>query len=59
MIPMFFFLNLYLQQVLGLGAFASGAALLPLTVTIMVGMIVAAPRRWRTLPVRGPAAGTG
>ena len=43
-IPMFFFLNLYLQQVLGLGAFASGAALLPLTVTIMVGMIVAAPR---------------
>ena len=43
-IPMFFFLNLYLQQVLGLGAFASGAALLPLTVTIMVGMIAAAPR---------------
>lgn len=43
-IPMFFFLNLYLQQVLGLGAFASGAALLPLTVTIMVGMVVAAPR---------------
>ena len=42
-IPMFFFLNLYLQQVLGLGAFASGAALLPLTVTIMVGMI-APPR---------------
>ena len=41
---MFFFLNLYLQQVLGLGAFASGAALLPLTVTIMVGMIGAAPR---------------
>lgn len=43
-IPMFFFVNLYLQQVLGLGAFASGAALLPLTVTIMVGMIAAAPR---------------
>jgi EmrB/QacA subfamily drug resistance transporter len=43
-IPMFFFLNLYLQQVLGLGAFASGAALLPLTVTIMVGMIAVAPR---------------
>ena len=41
---MFFFINLYLQQVLGLGAFASGAALLPLTVTIMVGMIAAAPR---------------
>ena len=43
-IPMFFFLNLYLQQVLGLGAFASGAALLPLTVTIMAGMIAVAPR---------------
>jgi EmrB/QacA subfamily drug resistance transporter len=42
-IPMFFFVNLYLQQVLGLSAFASGAALLPLTVTIMVGMIAAAP----------------
>ena len=43
-IPMFFFINLYLQQVLGLGAFASGAALLPLTVTIMIGMIFAAPK---------------
>ena len=43
-IPMFFFVNLYLQQVVGLGAFASGAALLPLTVTIMVGMIGVAPR---------------
>ncbi|MCY4728559.1 MFS transporter [Nocardioides sp. STR2] len=43
-IPMFFFVNLYLQQVLGLGAFASGAALLPLTVTIMIGMIALAPR---------------
>jgi hypothetical protein len=43
-IPMFFFVNLYLQQVLGLGAFASGAALLPLTVTIMIGMIAAAPK---------------
>ena len=43
-IPMFFFVNLYLQQVLGLGAFASGSALLPLTVTIMVGMVAVAPR---------------
>lgn len=43
-IPMFFFVNLYLQQVIGLGAFASGAALLPLTVTIMIGMIGVAPR---------------
>lgn len=43
-IPMFFFINLYLQQVLGLGAFESGAALLPLTVTIMIGMVAVAPR---------------
>jgi EmrB/QacA subfamily drug resistance transporter len=43
-IPMFFFINLYLQQVLGLGAFESGAALLPMTVTIMLGMVAVAPR---------------
>jgi EmrB/QacA subfamily drug resistance transporter len=43
-IPMWFFLNLYLQNVLGLGAFAGGAALLPMTVTIMVLMVVVAPR---------------
>jgi predicted MFS family arabinose efflux permease len=43
-IPMFFFVNLYLQQILGLGAFASGAALLPLTVTIMIGMVALAPK---------------
>ena len=38
-IPMWFFLNLYLQQVLGYGPFAGGAALLPMTVTIMVLMV--------------------
>lgn len=43
-IPMWFFLNLYLQQVLGLGAFASGSALLPTTTIIMVIMIAVAPR---------------
>jgi len=43
-VPMWYFLNLYLQQVLGYGAFASGAALLPMTVFIMVAMIVLAPR---------------
>lgn len=43
-VPMWFFLNLYLQQVLGLGAFAGGSALLPMTVTIMLGMVVVAPR---------------
>ena len=43
-IPMWFFLNLYLQQVLGYGAFESGAALLPMTVAIMVLMVLVAPR---------------
>lgn len=38
-IPAWYFLNLYLQQVLGFGAFASGAALLPMTVTIMILMV--------------------
>jgi len=38
-IPMWFYLNLYLQQVLGFGAFASGAALLPMTIAIMVLMV--------------------
>ncbi len=42
-IPMWFFLNLYLQQVLGYSAFPSGAALLPMTILIMVGMIALAP----------------
>ena len=43
-IPMWFFLNLYLQQVLGYGAFEGGSALLPMTVTIMVLMVFVAPR---------------
>jgi MFS family permease len=42
-IPTWFFLNLYLQQVLGLGAFAGGAALLPMTLTVMVLVIAVAP----------------
>jgi EmrB/QacA subfamily drug resistance transporter len=43
-VPMWFFLNLYLQQVLGAGAFAAGAALLPMTALIVVGMVALAPR---------------
>jgi EmrB/QacA subfamily drug resistance transporter len=38
-IPLWFFLNLYLQQVLKLNAFNSGAALLPITITIMIVMV--------------------
>lgn len=54
-IPMWFFLNLYLQQVLGYTAFPSGAALLPMTLLIMVGMIAIAPRVLATV---GPKAAT-
>ncbi|MRX44411.1 MFS transporter [Agromyces kandeliae] len=43
-VPMWFFLNLYLQQVLGASSFAAGAALLPMTVLIVVGMTTVAPR---------------
>ena len=43
-IPMWYFLNLYLQQVLGFGAFEAGAALLPMTGAIMFMMVVLAPR---------------
>lgn len=43
-IPMWFFLNLYLQQVVGYGPFESGLALLPMTLVIMGLMIVVTPR---------------
>lgn len=54
-IPMWFFLNLYLQRVLGYTAFPSGAALLPMTALIMVGMVVLAPR---VLAAVGPKSAT-
>ncbi|HLO70417.1 MAG TPA: MFS transporter [Flavipsychrobacter sp.] len=38
-IPLWFFLNLYLQQILNLNAFKSGLALLPMTILIMVLMV--------------------
>ena len=38
-IPLWFFLNLYLQQVLNYSAFNSGLALLPMTVVIMIVMV--------------------
>lgn len=56
-VPMWFFLNLYLQQVLGLGSFASGAALLPMTAAIMVGMVVVAPRLMPRIGTRPMVAG--
>jgi EmrB/QacA subfamily drug resistance transporter len=53
-IPMWFFLNLYLQQVLELSAFLSGAALLPMTGLIMLGMVVLAPRVMAKLGPKTP-----
>jgi EmrB/QacA subfamily drug resistance transporter len=38
-IPLWFFLNLYLQQILHLNAFNSGLALLPMTMVIMIVMV--------------------
>src|SRR5215216_96552 len=43
-IPMWFFLNLYLQQVLNYGPFESGLGLLPMTIMILVLMISTTPR---------------
>ncbi len=43
-IPMWFFLNMYLQEVLGYGAFESGLALLPMTLAIMFLMMMATER---------------
>jgi EmrB/QacA subfamily drug resistance transporter len=53
-IPMWFFLNLYLQQVLGYGAFKGGAALLPMTVAIMIGMVLIAPRVINRFGIKTP-----
>ncbi|MEO8688355.1 MAG: MFS transporter [Solirubrobacteraceae bacterium] len=56
-IPMWFFLNLYLQRVLGFGAFEGGAALLPMTVAIMALMILVAPRVMGRFGTKTPIVG--
>ncbi len=43
-VPMWFFVNLYLQQVLNFGPFAAGSSLLPMTVLMMIVMVVATER---------------
>ncbi|MGW5669399.1 hypothetical protein [Micromonospora sp. NPDC003776] len=50
-IPMWFFLNLYLQQVLGFSAFPSGAALLPMTILIMITIAPRAIARFGPKPM--------
>src|SRR5215203_6441784 len=54
-IPMWFFLNLYLQQVLGYGAFEGATALLPMTAAIMLLMVVVAPRVVNRLGSKTPS----
>jgi EmrB/QacA subfamily drug resistance transporter len=51
-VPMWFFLNLYLQNVLGASSFAAGAALLPMTLLIVVAMVFVAPRLQARFGVR-------
>ncbi|RFA11692.1 MFS transporter [Subtercola boreus] len=51
-VTMWFFLNLYLQKVLAASAFAAGAALLPMTVIIVLGMVFVAPRLQARLGAR-------
>ncbi|EFL21219.1 MULTISPECIES: MFS transporter [Streptomyces] len=57
-IPMWYFLNLYLQQVLGYGAFESGAALLPMTVLLMIFMTAITARLMATFGAK-PLIGGG
>ncbi|MGH9955292.1 MAG: MFS transporter, partial [Nitrososphaeraceae archaeon] len=59
-IPMWFFLNLYLQQIQGYGPFESGLALLPMTAAIMVLMIGVSSKLISRLGVKqGLVAGLG
>jgi EmrB/QacA subfamily drug resistance transporter len=51
-IPMWFFLNLYLQQVQGYGPFESGLALLPMTAALMILMIDTSSRLISRLGVK-------
>ncbi|MDP8902877.1 MAG: MFS transporter, partial [Thermoproteota archaeon] len=51
-IPMWFFLNLYLQQIQGYGPFESGLALLPMTAAIMALMIGASSKLIRRLGLK-------
>ncbi len=56
-IPMWYFLNLYLQQVLGFGAFAGGAALLPMTGLIMILMVGVTARVVGRVGFKSPLVG--
>jgi EmrB/QacA subfamily drug resistance transporter len=53
-IPMWFTLNLYLQHVLGYGAFEAGSALLPMTGLILALMVGVTPRVIGRLGLKAP-----
>ena len=53
-VPMWFVLNLYLQQVLGYGPFEAGSALVPMTVLIMLLMVGAAAPVIRRFGLKAP-----
>jgi EmrB/QacA subfamily drug resistance transporter len=55
-IPLWFFLNIYLQQVLQLSAFNSGLALLPMTIVIMIMMTSVTGKVIAKLGVKGTLA---
>ena len=56
-IPMWFFLNLYLQQIQGYGPFESGLAILPMTAAIMALMIGASSKLIRRLGLKHSLVG--
>jgi EmrB/QacA subfamily drug resistance transporter len=56
-IPMWFFLNLYLQQIQGYGPFESGLALLPMTAAIMALMIGASSKLIRSIGLKHSLVG--
>jgi len=56
-IPMWYVLNLYVQQVLGFGAFEGGAALAPMTALIMVLMVGVTPRVVGRFGFKAPLSG--
>ena len=53
-VPMWFVLNLYLQQVLGYGPFEAGSALVPMTALIMLLMVGASARVIGRFGMRAP-----
>lgn len=53
-VPMWFFLNLYVQQVLGYSPFQGGAALLPMTIVMMLLMVGVTERVVARFGLKGP-----